>query len=828
MGGRRGRPHRADLVTKRAAPRRAQMSLTLPPRLRRKGGPAVRDAVRAFTEKQKETGFVGSTIVDTMRVCLPKQVDFEKLVFAAGELLQNQGDASKDALAAGAALVGKSHAPVRQVENGLEWMLGDAVAMGVYFTERGVELFQHGRPICIDACASGTQSKQGGEGKTGGYGDGMKTGANDITAFGYGLQFSFRGYDEEHSRRAMRWRWLAEVPENFRETHLVVRIEEEDRPADEPGPPAGEFDADVPTMVTEIAASDPEMVATLHEAFAAALRRFQWLLYEETEDPEGRTVAKEGWGSWRHACTFSPVVNYINSHDQAYSLGREPTRMRFLVGGVFYEARSLAAGMPPTLVVEVPGRGIIDKPPEEHKVFRNQLRDLDDSLASDFVVQQVAAFMADEALEERVTAAFLPLLEGGSSLLLESSNGGNLTCHLINNFHSKLRPMLLYRKLLPENATEKQREETRRVCRTAICASKQHCQQVKYLKKIIDDGLVVVVDSRKVNTHLFYVNFPSALQNGAADAALRKAKDGVRGFAGSDSSLEPAIDYVSDGSVVAVRVSFEKGDYEPYHFRSGNVIVYYSRLADTPRTVSEIFPPLFRDTEDEARRCFAFSLHFQSNEVRDYSFGKRVKKAVEAAKSGKDFNIGKKKKRKSGDSSDSSDEEEKRPSKKPKVQNQPQPAAPPAALRSAGMGTRQPATHSGGAPDLLPQKFLSQVWSDKVGMYYAQGEKEPEPSAKKKIRLRVFNEALEEVRDSQDVGNCVVYASWSPGADWGGLHFASSGLCLVNLAPSKQTKAERAVTILHELSHAKSTAHDVVFVDELQRRVGLLLAYLRS
>ena len=245
----------------------------------------MRHAMRAFLEKQKETGFVGSTFVDTMRVCLSKDIDFEKLVFALGEMLQNQGDASKDALASAAALAGKSHAPVRQVKNGLEWMLGDAVAMGVYFSERGVELFQFGRPICIDACASGTQSKQGGEGKTGGYGDGMKTGANDITAFGYDLTFTFRGYAEEQSpvdadkgalltqelraadpevplgtitgcdaherkplpaerrrqgRRVMRWRWLSEVPDNFRETHLVVRIEEEDRPADEGGEPDSE------------------------------------------------------------------------------------------------------------------------------------------------------------------------------------------------------------------------------------------------------------------------------------------------------------------------------------------------------------------------------------------------------------------------------------------------------------------------------------------------------------------------------------------------------------------------------------------------------------
>ena len=807
---------------------------TLPSRLQTNGGDVVRDATRAFLEKQKETGFVGSTVVDTMRVCLPKAIDglvqndcqdadFQALVFALTEMCQNQADASKDALAAGAALAGKSHAPVRQGKNGLEWMLGDSVAMGVYFNERGVQLFQYGRPIRIDACASGTQSKQDGEGKTGGYGDGMKTGANSITAFGYSLQFSFRGYDEERPRRELRWRWLAEVPENFSETHLVVRIEEEGPPPKHADDPDADFDADLPTMVTEVAASDSQRVAALHSACAAALRRFQWLLYEDAKDPEDRTVAKEGWGSWRHACTFSPVVDYISSHDQAYCLRVEPACMRFLVGGVFYEARSIAAGMPPTLVVEVPGRGILDKPPKEHMLFLNMLRNLDDSLASRFVVKQAAAFMADEALEARVTDAFLPLLEGGSSVLLEDSRGGNLSCHLINHFHSKLRPMLLYRRLLPENATEQQRAETREVCRTAICASKQDCQQVKYLKKIIDGGLVVVVDSRKVNTHLFYMHSPSSLQHDAARAALSKAAAEARGFSGPSCSLKPAIDYVSEGNVVAVRVSLEKGDCEPYHFRSGNFIVYYSRVADAPRTVSEIFPPLFRDTEDEARRCFAFSLHFQSNGMRDLSFAKRVKRAIEAAKSGKDFDIGKKKKRKPGDSSDSSDEEEKRPSKKPKVQNQPQPAAPPAALRSAGMGTRQPATHGGGAPDLLPQKFLSQVWSEKVGMYYAEGEKEPEPSEKKKIRLRVFNEALEEVRDSQNVGSCVVYASWSPGADWDGLHFASSGLCLVNLAPSKQTKAERAATILHELSHSKTSAHDVVFVDELQRRVGLLL-----
>ena len=801
----------------------AQMCTSLPTRLRCKGGPAAGDAMCSFLEKQKQSGFVGSTLVDTMRVCTPKDVDFEKLVFGAGEMLQNQGDASKDALAAGAALTGKSHAPVIQVKNGLEWMLGDAVAMGVYFTERGVQLFQHGRPICIDACASGTQSKQGGDGKTGGYGDGMKTGANDITAFGYSLQFIFRGYDEEHPRRVLRWKWRSEVPDNFRETHLVVRIEVEDRPTDEVGESATEFDADVPTMVTEITSSNPAMVATLHEAFAAALRRFQWLLYEEVEDVEGRTVAKENWGSWRHACTFSPVVDYINSHNQVYSLRVEPTRMRFLVGGVFYEARSLAVGMPPTLVVEVPGRGIFDKPPEEYKVFRNQLRDLDDSLASNFVVEQAQAFMDDEALEKCVTDAFLPLLEGGSSVLLDDHTGGNLVFDLIKYLHCRLRPMLLYRKLLPENATEKQREETREVCRTAICASKQDCQQVKYLKKIIDGGLVVVVDPRNVSTHLFHVRSPASLQNSAANVALDKADAGMRGFSGPSSSLKPAIDYVSDDNVIAVRVSFENGDYEPYNFRSGNVIVYYSRFDDTPRTVPEIFPPLFRDTEDEARRCFAFALNFQSNKMRRLSFAKRVKRAIEAAKSGKEFDIGFSKKRKPGDSSDSSDDEEKRPSKKPKVQNRPQPAAPTEALRSVGMGTRQPATNGSGAPDPLPQKCLSQVWSSKVGMYYAEGEKEPEPSEKKRIRLRVFNEALEEVRDSQEVGNCVVYASWSPGADWDGLHFASSGLCLVNLAPSKQTKAERAVTIMHELSHSKTTAHDVVFVEELQRRVGLLL-----
>ena len=109
--------------------------------------------------------------------------------------------------------------------------------------------------------------------------------------------------------------------------------------------------------------------------------------------------------------------------------------------------------------------------------------------------------------------------------------------------------MLLYRKLLPENATEKQREETRSACLTAICASKENRQRVRYLKEIIDGGPVVTL--RNPNTYLFYMHTPYSLQNEAANAAVRKAQDEVHGFSGPSCALKPAIDYVSDGTVTA-------------------------------------------------------------------------------------------------------------------------------------------------------------------------------------------------------------------------------------------------------------------------------------
>ena len=403
------------------------------------GGKEMREGLAEEFAKQVETGFIISGTetkqVDIMRECSEagEAADAAKMKFAAGEVAQNWADFPRSLLTLAAELAKSTHAPVRRVANGLEWTLRDKVIIGIYYTDKGVELVQPGRPITLDACTSGTKSKvKNGKG-IGGYGDGMKTAFQTLCAAGYDATFTFRGFDDEDATRVMTWEWKSAVPQDYTESHLVVDISasHEEEPVD----------CDMPTMVTAINATRGASVEALHRAFTDALCRFQWLLFEVKDDPEGRTISTPEHGSWRHASTFHPVVDCIVP---GHSVTMPHSRMKCCVQGVFYECQAIADCMPADLVVTFPGRGMLHNPPEEIKLFNNMLREPNCNNVGWAFGWQFDAFMKiateegdekkREEMKKLLVKAFWPLLHGGTSLLMRHGRVGQLMQHIIQYF----------------------------------------------------------------------------------------------------------------------------------------------------------------------------------------------------------------------------------------------------------------------------------------------------------------------------------------------------------------------------------------------------------
>eukprot|EP00966_Prymnesium_polylepis_P001494 34401-Prymnesium_polylepis.2 len=222
---------------------------------------------------------------------------------------------------------------------------------------------------------------------------------------------------------------------------------------------------------------------------------------------------------------------------------------------------------------------------------------------------------------------------------------------------------------------------------------------------------------------------------------------------------------------------------------------------------------------------------------------KRVKKAISNAKKQVKFDIGddaKKRKLEESDSdnsdsdSESSEEEEllgpRKPSAKmPKNTNVPRPvvhklavatsssmelAAPPLSSRKLGGGTSGAAMpKERHAKDTEGSCCMDQTFVDDLGIFVSDGVPF-EPPEDLNVLMQTFTEAKQLARSSFHTGSAQVYASYSPDADWRGVHHGD-GTCLINIALAT-TKEDMIGVICHEVSHEYVGPHDYRFVQYIQ------------
>lgn len=492
------------------------------------------------------------------------------------------------------------------INHGLEWTgKAGVVVMGLYLIEAGVQIFQYGQPLPLDACASGTQSER----------SGLTAAGKRIVERGLHLSCTFRGYAPGVMTE---WKWTRTIPQGYREPHLTVLKEEKEDPGD------SEFNSDAPTVVTAVTTDDPKEAPLLHAACVAALRRCASLLYKRVPDPEERSVAKQGWGSWQHSDTYQLLVPKIGDHD----LQHPPTRgVRFVSNdGMFYEAdEEYSRSTPPDLVIEVP-EGM------SREVFSDQSQKPCPEQVSNLLKEQMCAFLDDDSVRPRLVKAFLPLMNGGSSLLLESRYCGPLFDNIVFMFREKLQDMLLFHKLLPGEA---KKEDACSTCQNTVCALEEFAPKVKYLLRLIGDRRAVVSVPDTVNPFVFYCVSPQSLEKKAAHAALaRQSKDN---FSSPAPWLGRAIHYVTGGKVTAVRAVRAAPDAEeqPYDFCVNNVLVY----AEEDEKLLNILCLNFRENLDENLRSTAFQVHWNKTENANLPLESRSENAIAAAEADEDYNL---------------------------------------------------------------------------------------------------------------------------------------------------------------------------------------------
>jgi hypothetical protein len=798
----------------------------------------VKKIITPFLEEQEKVQFVGNTEVNTTRVVrplLPEEVSRNEsdLVFGGVEFKQNSADAMRELLKESARVNGTRSPEMRFSDDSVEWVLDDSVVLAVYFKSDCVEIFQFGRPLSLDAIGSGTQAKVGSEDNAGGFGDGLKTGVLAFLRRSCGASFEFRGYDS--SGKKLVWNWESKVCPGFNEKHLVACISEEE---DEDEPP------ELPTMVTRISFA-PELRELVHRCFVTSLSRFSWLLYDYSESH--RCISAKGFGAWCKASQFScPDVTI------AGNALRLPSGPLVEIGGIFYPMQSKDAA-PSHFVMRVEGRGL---PGDQFQVFNNQLREPNQSRLEHVFSRQFDAFFTRSALREKLTDAFMPLLEGGRSFVIKG-NPGSLVRWLLYSCESKkrIRDMLLFRHLSPEEWPYDEREEkaarkeVHRLVASSVLVNHSTEAKARYLQWIADDGGVVVIDTSVANSHVFQIDSIDYMEERASE----KAREIARTTSNSkcvniDDDYRPAVDYISGKGVKVVRVAIEPPrGIKPHSFRSKNTIVYHQTGIDGPRTVKELNVH-FRTTEAESNRSTMFLLHFMSRRAEVLCLESRVKLAIRLAKEDAPYDIGeepeKEKKRKAtltdsdSDSEDTAEKMAKRLKERLKAKQQKKETKPkervvrPKAERAEkpSSGRRKLSGGGGGGslgphmPDLPPQNCLEQEWSDNLGVFVPEDAMLDCPD-ELPSRLELFEEAVTLVREAVNTGRCQIYGSWSPDADWGGLHYSEDGLCLINLALVK-SKHDMIVTVCHELSHEHARAHDVAFVNELQTTIGQVFAHM--
>ena len=799
--------------------------------------------IAVFLEKQRGVQSVCNTEINTTRVVRPLKPEEVRrneleLVFGAVEFMQNCADAMRKLIEESAKEAETRTPLLRSDDTSIEWLLGDTVFLGVYFKSNCVEIFQFGRPLSLNAIGSGTQAKVGSEDDAGGFGDGLKTGVLAFIRRSFEATFEFRGYGSLGKR--LLWKWEKKVCTGFTEEHLVVCVSEEhDDDEDVPN---------LPTMVTRISCC-PEQKDLLHRSFVNALSRFSWLFYEYADSH--KCISAKGFGAWCKVSQFNCPEITIGGTSVAM-----PTGPLVEVGGIFYQMQGYGAA-PSSFVMRVHGRGL---PGDEFQVFNNQLREPNQWRLDAVFARQFDAFYTRPALREKLTDTFMPLLECGKSFLIKNGPGSLLRGLLYNHESQKrIRDMLLFRHLSPEEWPYDEREEkaarkeVHRLVSTSVLVNSSTEAKARYLQWIADNGGVVVIDTSVANSHVFQIDSIDFMEERAADKArdIARTPSNPKCF-NIDDDYRPGVNYICGKSVKVVRVAIEPPrGIKSHSFRSKNTIVYQQTGIDGPRTVKELNIH-FRTTEAESNRSTMFLLHFMSRRAEVLCLEERVKLAIRLAKQDAPFDIGEEpdkkenKKRKSGlaDSDSDSDSEETveklakrmrdRAKAKQKKENKPvERLVRPKAERAEKPTCRRRKLAGGGGgggsigphvPDTLPQKCLEQEWFDRLGVF-AEEDATLDMPDELPHRLALFEEAVTLVREAVNTGRCQIYGSWSPDADWGGLHYAEDGLCLINLALVK-SKHDMIVTVCHEISHEYAHAHDLMFLQEIQATISQVFAHM--
>lgn len=796
-------------------------------------------------DQQAAIGFTeeDGVVVNTTRVVLIEPANFSNSAqakeFACGEFLQNPSDFMK------LALVNKKCTGVHSEDfKQISWSINGVQALALTLTDTGYDIIQVGLPLSLNCIGTGTGSKvqstidpaasdAGDEACTaGGFGDGSKTAFHALLYYGYTSSYLFYCFDADDMDRVIEWMCISRVFRGFTEPHMAIEVINRRRTDDE-----RKFTN--PTMITRVCANNPGPdVESIQAAFVRAVSRFERLMYDAMEDPRGRTISAPRFGAWKHTCTYRPKFDRLGDH--AIELPCKSNCCLVLVGGIFYQAE--CCWMPKALVVEIYGNGI---PKSPMQVFNSQMRVVSISHLASVFHTQFLEFHKLKSNRERITDAFMPLLEGGSTFLV-TRNVHTVAQQMLYNTDvcKTIRDMLLFRFLSPRRWGSDVKAERKavwqRVTEAVLCHdhNAERAKWYQYLRG--KSGNVVVIDPYKANSQLFS---PVDMGQMAADAAkdvLRDAKGRKAMSELLEPALRPAIKYITkENPVQVVRVTKPPGDgILAYNFRTDindSIVVFYQAIDDPEHSVKCIQPHM-RDTDIEASRAMQFSLHFFGNQARTMSLKERVKYAVACAIKEVPYDIGddkpiKKRARESSSSSDSDSDEEREDykkrikikpiagkkgsgssSKRPPVSNLPRDKVPTMKKLPSGMsgvgGDGRPAV------DVEDSATCALAWSDTHNVFLPDGGSPFDIPSSLPSTLEKFCRSIDFLREKVNVGQCQFFPAYAPGETWAGLH-KHGGMCLINLAYRTDAGGIIGVAI-HEVAHEASSHHDLLHGREMQ------------
>ena len=569
----------------------------------------------------------------------------------ARELYQNFRDALKHAIAEAARRAPKGCRLPKIVhgQHSVGWALVDAEKGDELFGEvsmpaDGVDLKQVTTlPLSVDAIITGTQSKGlcGDEDDGGGFGDGLKSAMEWFLARGYEVRFIFTNYDADE---VCTWTWeLGKLHEQSMEEVMGIRVDVVPKSGKKRAPSRDRL----PTMVTRITHPDADKVADLHKEMAAQLGRMATLVYEVSESGTGDAqplLAMEGKAGLLHASRYTQAITHVG--DVQVPMPRGPL---IEAAGILYDA-ARGSGLPHDLIVRIRGNGL---PESQMQVFPNNKRQVD---AFSLVLVLARLFRVLSAAREttadaRLHAAFMPLLEGGSSLMIAHGKAGSTVNSMLGHYpeiRDELRLELVYLKLVAEAAkspSPTRLAKLRDQATKAIIAEKDGSAQANYLALLLDRP-VVHIDVRRADSHVFMATSLIELEREAGpvlvDAAARsKGKRSARAALAEPfpPALQKAINYITDSTTAhVVRVvrpgTRESLDAQPYDFVAGSnkaICVWQPKLDEEDLMMRACTH--LRESAGEAARAIQFVLAFMGDaEINKLTLNERVAAAINKAK----------------------------------------------------------------------------------------------------------------------------------------------------------------------------------------------------